>query len=81
MRNYGNDDYIEKDNKKRKIDHPNGFPRLNENMVRKFFDPLPAKNKGEFLEVPNLPHAFKRDGDIDTNYEKMTELLFKLLNH
>lgn len=64
---------------KRHIDSEGGEPRLNQKMVKAFYDKTPDVNKGEYLTINNVPHAFVRDGDVQTNIQKIVEMLSVLL--
>lgn len=61
--------------KDRGRDYPGLFPRLNEKMVRAFYDKLPPANKGTYIEINNLPHAFMRDGNVSKNYDEISKLI------
>lgn len=76
IRIYGKDGYS-KDGVK---DNPKLFPRLNAQMVKKFFSNTPNRNKGQYIEVNNIPHAIKRDGDANKNIKRLSDLIYKLIN-
>jgi hypothetical protein len=79
LRNYSKSGYIDKDYSKRGIDHDGGYPRLNKDMVRHFFNCLPTINKAKFVKEPGVPHGFLRDGDITTNLRKVSTTCADLL--
>ena len=73
IRNYENKSYVEPS--LRGIDNPHKYSRLNRNMVRNFYNAIPIKNKGEYLEVNQIPHAFLRDGNLSNNFKKVRLLI------
>lgn len=75
LRNYSKDGYIDKDYKDRRGDHVGGVTRLSKEMVRNFYENVQMQNRGYFIEVPNLPHGFERDGDIEENKRRLVELI------
>jgi hypothetical protein len=75
LRNYGKKGYIEKDYIKRGGDNPTGFPRLNTNMVKSFHVDTPDVNRGKYLEIPDIPHGFVRDGNINKNIENVAKII------
>jgi len=79
LKNYGNHDYIEKDFSKRGKSFPNAFPRLNTMMVKNFYETIPEKNKGKYLEIDNIPHGIFRDGKINQNILKVVNMLQEIL--
>lgn len=78
LRNYGKSGYTPID--QRGIDDPNLYSRLNNDMVKAFYTNTPDKNKGEYIEDRELPHAFLRDGNIKRNEEKVASLIGDLFN-
>jgi hypothetical protein len=79
VKNHGPSGYVEDVKRFRGDDSPGGHPRLNTNMVKKYYSNIPKPNLGEYLEVPNLPHALVRDGNISRNISKTTNTVKKLL--
>lgn len=79
LRNYGTSGYIEKENSKRSEDNPSGYPRLNTQMIKNFYSKIPVSNKGEYIEVSNVPHAILRDGNIPQNIDSVVDTVSKLL--
>lgn len=75
LRNYGPDGYSPHPS----VDNPNYFPRLNNDMVRNFYEKTPKKNRGKYMEIPGIPHAFLRDGNVKENEIKVADLIFKLV--
>jgi len=63
----------------RGIDNSKLYPRLNDNMVRSFYENPPEQNRGKYIENNEIPHAFMRDGNLHQNVEKLANLLFPLL--
>ena len=80
IHNYSSSGYFTKNLTERNIDQNNGFPRLSTKMVKAFYEKLPNKNKGKYLEISNLPHGFIRDGNIEENIKKVVSVVNKLLN-
>lgn len=80
LRNHGPKGYISKNYNERGKERDDLYPRLNEKMIRTFYDKSPKANKGIYKEVDNLPHAFIRDGDIDKNMEKVSEIILETFN-
>jgi len=60
-------------------DDPNNFERLNNKMVKSFYDKTPIKNRGKYIEINRIPHAIMRDGNVKENVKKVGDLLFKLI--
>lgn len=79
VKNHGPKGYIEDDKKSRGNDSPGGYPRLNTKMVKKYYSNIPEPNKGEYLEIPSLPHALVRDGIIANNINKVIDIVRNLL--
>ena len=77
IRNYGPDGYPPP--KERSKDNPKLFSRLNNEMVRAFYNKTPVNNRGKFEENEKLPHPFARDGNITKNEERVARLITKLL--
>jgi hypothetical protein len=71
LRNYTKNGYVPE--AERGSDHKKGFPRLNTRMVKTFYSNLPETNRGKYLELPGIPHAFMRDGNIEKNIVKVAE--------
>ncbi len=63
----------------RHLDHEGGFPRMNQEMVKAFYEKIPTQNKGEYLTLNDVPHAYVRDGMIEKNLSVLTELITELL--
>lgn len=64
---------------KRHIDQEGYYSRLNQQMVRAFYDKVPDVQKGKFRSVNEIPHAFMRDGNIRKNIRSLVRLLTNLL--
>ena len=79
VRNHSSKGYIYSDYGKRGEDTPGEYPRLNTEMVKKFYSNLPDHNKGKYVEVNHLPHGFVRDGDIGDNLKKVAQVTADLL--
>jgi len=77
LRNHGPNGYEEKDYQKRGQDNPKLFPRLNTKMVKKFYQNLPKKNQGKYIEDHQIPHGIKRDGDLKKNQLNLSNLILK----
>ena len=77
LRNHGPNGYEEKDFKKRGQDNPKLFPRLNTQMVKKFYQNLPKKNQGKYIEDHQIPHGINRDGDKEKNQLNLSKLILK----
>lgn len=77
IHNYGPDGYAEPEN--RGNDNPQLKPRLNTRMVKAFYERTPSKNRGQYIEIADIPHAFVRDGNIEQNVSKLTLSLTQLL--
>jgi hypothetical protein len=78
IRNYSEKGYAPES--KRSVDNPKLYSRLNNDMVKVFFDRTPIKNKGEYIEDNNLPHAFLRDGIINNNIKIVFDYISNILN-
>lgn len=63
----------------RHLDHKHGFPRMNQEMVRAFYNKTPPQNRGEYLLLNDVPHAYVRDGLVEKNILALTELIARLL--
>lgn len=60
----------------RGVDNPGKNTRMNRDMAKSFFNNLPEKNQGIYKENNKIPHAFERDGDIESNRkERMNEIV------
>lgn len=79
VHNHGPKGYVDEKYEDRGKDHSDAFPRLNTMMVKKFYANTPAKNKGMYVEVSDLPHGFIRDGDIQTNLIKVADIISDLI--
>lgn len=79
LRNYGENGYLQSDFSDRGVDELNGYPRLSSGMVESIYAKIPAKNKGEYIEQANVPHAILRDGNIQENLENVTSLVSEIL--
>jgi pimeloyl-ACP methyl ester carboxylesterase len=77
IRNFGPDGYP--DPSQRGQDNPQLYPRLNAQMVATFYERTPAPNRGQYVEVPGVPHAFGRDGDIPKNIEALYAAILSLI--
>lgn len=80
VRNHGQKGYIEKEYGDRGKDNPSGYPRLNTEMVKRFYENAPERNMGKYTEVNNLPHGFLRDGDIAKNLERVVDVVVSLIS-
>jgi hypothetical protein len=67
------------DSAERGKDFENGDPRLNDKMVKSFYSNTPKRNKGRYVELNHVPHAFMRDGDISGNVKKISRMLGELI--
>lgn len=79
VRNHGSKGYVKKKHEERGKDEPGAYPRLNTEMVKKFFENTPEKNRGKYVEISDLPHGFIRDGDIQTNLIKVADIISDLI--
>jgi hypothetical protein len=79
LRNQNEKGYYDEKYIDRGIDHKGGFPRLNSQMVKTFYNNVPRTNKGKYLELGNVPHGFIRDGDIPMNMQLIARNTKKLL--
>lgn len=79
LRNYGQNNYLETNKQKRGLDNPLGYPRLSTKMIKNYYTSIPKSNQGKYLEVPNLPHAILRDGNISSNIDLVVKIVWKLL--
>ena len=79
LRNYSAEGYIDSNYIDRGVDHLEGTPRLNSEMVKGFYTKAPTKSRGQYLEVGDIPHAILRDGNITQNIENVTGIISKLL--
>lgn len=52
-----------------------GYTRLNKDMILNIYDSIPEHVKGVFVIDNTIPHAFKRDGDVHDNQEKIAEYI------
>lgn len=64
---------------KRHLDHNVGYPRMSQEMVKAFYNKIPTQNKGKYVMLKDVPHAYVRDGDIENNTSILTELVAGLL--
>lgn len=76
LRNHGPDGYAQN----REIDNPQFYPRLNSKMAKSFYENVPVSNRGKYLEIRDIPHAFARDGNLNENVVVLTNFLNSLLN-
>ncbi|NTU46838.1 hypothetical protein HGA88_04400 [Candidatus Roizmanbacteria bacterium] len=79
LRNHGPHGYAPVE--ERGSDTPALFARLNNLMVKQFYDNTPLINRGEYIEDTQLPHAFMRDGDVKENIEHLHQLITSLLKY
>lgn len=79
LHNYGPSDYLENTYHKRGEDNPIGYPRLSTEMVKNMYKKIPKNNKGEYLELNDVPHAILRDGDISKNISNTVIATARLL--
>lgn len=77
IRNYGVDGYVA--DKERGIDNVKMVSRLNNDMVKSFYEQTPLINRGFYIEDNSLPHAFMRDGDVDENIDRIINILRKCI--
>lgn len=73
LRNYGKDGYVKTE--LRGVDDPHKYARLNNAMVSSFYEHTPQKNRGKYIEINTLPHAFMRDGDKEKNITTVISIL------
>lgn len=79
LQNYGAGGYLDDKFEGRGINNLAGSPRLNTTMVKGFINKTPRNNRGQYLEVGNIPHAILRDGNIDQNIQKVLNIVSTLL--
>lgn len=79
LRNYSKTGYIDQDFSDRGTDHEFGYPRLNKDMVRHFFNCLPSINKAKFVKESGVPHAILNHGNIQVNLDKVSTTCADLL--
>lgn len=79
LRNYGTSGYLKSNFQNRGEDNPTGYPRLSTEMVKQMFDKIPKINQGSYVELPEVPHAFLRDGNISNNLTKTVDIVAQLL--
>lgn len=79
IKNYNPTGYAE-DLRDRGEDNPKMHTRLSTNMVESFYMSIPDKTKGKYIELNGVPHAFMRDGDVESNIEELVKLLIKLFS-
>jgi len=80
LRNMSSDGYAPSD--ERGQDNPKLFPRLNNDMVRSFYENTPKKNRGKYIEDDTIPHSFLRDGNLQANEKRVVQLIVECLaNH
>lgn len=77
IRNYGTEGYVE--DGERGTDNVRMVSRLNNDMVRSFYEQTPHANRGFYIEDNSLPHAFMRDGNIDKNIVRIIDILRKCI--
>jgi hypothetical protein len=64
----------------RHIDNPEQMTRLNQDMVKAFYQNAPKTNRGKYLTNNKIPHAFKRDGNIEQNLSEIAKIIKSLLS-
>jgi len=79
LRNHSEKGYISDNFRDRARGDRSFFPRLNTAMVRNFYEYIPKKNRGKYIEIDTIPHAFVRDGNVEENEKGITNLIKKLL--
>lgn len=79
IRNHGMNGYVDSDYSSRSIDHSGANPRLSTDMVKAFFFKTAPLNRGQYLEINNVPHGFLRDGDLVANVNIIILLIQRLL--
>lgn len=79
IRNHGSEGYISEKYSQRGQNNSSFFPRLNTDMVKSFYNKLPKKNQGIYVEKPGIPHGFCRDGNVKQNQKRVADLIVKLL--
>jgi hypothetical protein len=79
VRNYSRNGYNSDKSLERGKTTDGFYPRLNIEMVKAFYAKTPDKNKGGFVELDNLPHAFMRDGDVHDNVQRISKLILQYL--
>lgn len=77
IRNFGRNGYVTPS--LRGTDDPQLYTRLNKTMVKSFYNNPPAANRGRFIELHNVPHAFVRDGNIACNIQSIVNAVTGLL--
>lgn len=77
IRNFGHSGHVTPS--LRGTDDPQLYTRLNKTMVQSFYGNTPAANRGQFLELHNVPHAFVRDGTIAFNIQSIVNAVTGLL--
>jgi predicted alpha/beta-fold hydrolase len=78
IRNYDGAGYTSEE--LRGIDNSNQYARLNNDMVKTFYDNTPIKNRGKYIEDNTIPHAFMRDGNVKNNIDRLAQILKKCLD-
>lgn len=78
LRNYGTSGYAPP--ALRGVDNPELFSRVNDDMVKAFYTNAPDKNKGEYIEDRQIPHAFMRDGNIEKNVKLLAKLIMQIIH-
>jgi pimeloyl-ACP methyl ester carboxylesterase len=79
LRNTHSGQYV--DHSMRHLDHHGYAPRLNQSMVAAFYEKTPVGNRGKFLAVNGIPHAFTRDGNVQENIKQLVAILRGLLEN
>lgn len=77
IRNFGKDGYTSEN--LRGKDNPKLFTRLNKEMVNYFYSRTPKKNRGEYIELNKISHAFVRDGNVQANEKRVVNLILRLI--
>lgn len=80
VKNHNQSGYLDNEYHLRNRNNPNGYPRLNTEMVKQFYKNLPFKNSGKYQEIDHLPHAIFRDGDINYNLTTIANQLIEALS-
>ncbi|HRI05661.1 MAG TPA: hypothetical protein PLV59_01820 [Candidatus Dojkabacteria bacterium] len=76
IRNSKGNQYV--DPEFRGIDHEGLLTRISVESTKSFYNNTPEKNKGEYIEINTVPHAFLRDGNIDSNIRALVDLIKRI---
>jgi len=79
LRNYGDSGYLMNDFQSRGDDNPAGYPRLSTDMVKHLYNKIPKVNQDSYVELPGVPHAIFRDGNISNNLIITVDTVVQLL--